>query len=49
MRKFLKHLILEFKMSIRDKSMIFMNYLFPLGFFFLIDTINAPCNTSFIG
>ena len=47
MKKFLKHLILEFKMSIRDKSMIFMNYLFPLGFFFLIGSIMVKIQPDF--
>lgn len=47
MKKFLKHLFLEFKISIRDKSMIFMNYIFPLGFFFLIGTIMTKIQPEF--
>ena len=47
MKKLLKHLFLEFKISIRDKSMIFMNYLFPLGFFFLIGSIMTKINPDF--
>ena len=47
MKKFLKHLFLEFKISIRDKSMIFMNYLFPLGFFFLIGSIMTKIHPEF--
>jgi ABC-2 type transport system permease protein len=43
------HLGYEFKAGIRDKSHIFMNYLFPLAFFLLVGGFMTRMDPSFAG
>ena len=47
MKNFLYHLKIEFNMGLRDKSILFMNYLFPLGFFFFIGNIMGKLQPDF--
>ncbi len=47
MRPTFTHLIYEIKAGVRDKSLLLMNYLFPLVFFFIISSIMGKLNPSF--
>jgi len=41
------HFAYEIKAGVRDKSLLLMNYLFPLVFFFIISSIMGKMNPSF--
>ena len=43
MKGFISHLAYDFKSGIRDKTLMLMNYIFPLGFFFI--PINVESKT----
>jgi ABC-2 type transport system permease protein len=47
MRAFANHLAFEFGTGIRNKSLLMLNYLFPLGFFFLMGLIMGQINPTF--
>lgn len=47
MKPTLTHLAYEVKSGVRDKSLLLMNYLFPLVFFFIISSIMGKLNPSF--
>jgi len=47
MRAFANHLAFEFRTGIRNKSLLMLNYLFPLGFFLLMGFIMAQINPTF--
>ena len=49
MSAFAYHLGYEFKSGLRDKSHLFMNYLFPLAFFFLVGSFMTKMDPSFAG
>jgi ABC-2 type transport system permease protein len=47
MRAFLNHFTFEFRTGIRNKTLLLMNYLFPLGFFLMMGFIMAEINPPF--
>ena len=47
MNAFLQHFLFEFKTGIRNKQLLLMNYLFPLGFFLLMGFIMPAINPPF--
>ncbi len=48
MKAFKNHFIFEFKTGIRDKNLLLMNYLFPLGFYIMIGFLMASINPGFM-
>ncbi len=48
MRAFRNHFAFEFKTGIRDKNLLLLNYLFPLGFYVLISVLMVNINPVFI-
>ncbi|MGD8814467.1 MAG: ABC transporter permease [Anaerolineales bacterium] len=48
MTAFLNHFLFEFKTGIRNKQMLFMNYLFPLGVYLLLGFIFPQINPPFV-
>jgi ABC-2 type transport system permease protein len=49
MTAFLNHFSFEFRTGIRNKTLLLMNYLFPLGFFLMMGFIMGSINPLFIG
>ena len=47
MKPTITHLVYEIRAGVRDKSLLLMNYLFPLVFFFIISSIMGKLNPSF--
>lgn len=47
MKALINHIGFEFKSVIRDKSLLLMNYLFPLAFYFMMATIMPGINPEF--
>lgn len=47
MKAILNHLQFEFKSVVRDKSLLLMNYLFPLAFYFMMSIIMPNINKDF--
>lgn len=47
MNAFAHHFAFEFKTGIRNKQLLMLNYLFPLGFFFLMGSIMTQVNPLF--
>jgi len=47
MKAFAHHLGYEFKAGVRDAGLMLMNYLFPLGFFFLMAALMTKINPLF--
>lgn len=47
MKAFMNHLAFEFGAGIRNKNLLLMNYLFPLGFYFLMGFIMPAINPPF--
>jgi ABC-2 type transport system permease protein len=47
MNAFLHHFIFEFRTGIRNKHLLLMNYLFPLGFYLMMGFIMPPINPPF--
>lgn len=47
MNAFIHHLTFEFRTGIRNKQLLLMNYLFPLGFFLMMGFILAEINPRF--
>jgi ABC-2 type transport system permease protein len=48
MKAFLNHFLFEFKTGIRNRQMLFMNYLFPLGVYLLLGFIFPQINPGFL-
>jgi ABC-2 type transport system permease protein len=48
MTAFLNHFVFEFKTGIRNKQLLFMNYLFPLGVYLLLGFIFPQINPGFV-
>jgi ABC-2 type transport system permease protein len=48
MKAFYNHFAFEFKTGIRDKNLLLLNYLFPLGFYVLISILMVNINPAFI-
>lgn len=47
MNAFLNHLLFEFHTGLRDKSLLLMNYLFPLSFYAMLGLIMTRLNPDF--
>lgn len=47
MKTFFKHLLIDYKMSVRDRTLFLMSYLFPLVFFFFMGTVMTSINPGF--
>ena len=47
MSAFLSHFSYEFKSGIRNRSMLFLNYLFPLGFYIMMGLVMTAVNPTF--
>jgi len=47
MNAFLHHFSYEFRTGIRNRQMLFMNYLFPLGVYFMLGLIMSEINPGF--
>lgn len=47
MKAYMNHLFFYLKAGVRDKSLLLMNYLFPLGFYLVIGAIMPKINPSF--
>ena len=47
MSAFLSHFTYEFKSGIRNRSMLFINYLFPLGFYTMMGLVMTAINPTF--
>ncbi len=48
MSAFFYHLVFYFRTGVRDKQSLMMNYLFPLGFFFMMGYIMPAINPPFL-
>lgn len=48
MNAFLNHFSFEFRTGIRNKSLLFLNYLFPLAFYLMMGFIMVPINPGFL-
>jgi ABC-2 type transport system permease protein len=46
-KAFMNHLAFEFGAGVRNKNLLLMNYLFPLGFYFLMGFIKPAINPPF--
>lgn len=49
MNAFAQHLAFQFRTGIRDRSLLLMNYLFPLGFYVLMGALMGQVNPGFLG
>lgn len=47
MKAFSMHLLFDLKSGLRDKTLLLMNYLFPLGFYFVIGAIMPKLNPQY--
>jgi ABC-2 type transport system permease protein len=45
---FINHFLFEFRTGIRNKQLLLMNYLFPLGFFLMMGFVMGEINPSFV-
>ncbi len=48
MRAFVSHFSFEFRTGIRDKTLLLMNYLFPVGLYILLGFLMADLNPDFV-
>jgi ABC-2 type transport system permease protein len=48
MNAFISHFSFEFRSGIRNKTLLLMNYLFPLGFYFMIGLLMTQINPNFL-
>ena len=48
MNAFLNHFSFEFRTGIRNKSLLLMNYLFPLGFYAMMGLVMVEINPTFL-
>jgi ABC-2 type transport system permease protein len=48
MNAFLNHLSFEFRTGIRNKTLLLLNYLFPLGFYVMMGVIMAQINPMYL-
>lgn len=48
MNAFINHFTFQFRVGIRDKQAFMLNYLFPLGFFFMMGFIMVDINPDFL-
>jgi len=47
MNAFLQHFLYEFRTGIRNKNLLLLNYLFPLGFYLLMGLVMVELNPTF--
>ena len=47
MNAFIHHFMYDFRTGLRDKSLLLMNYLFPLGFYVLMGSLMTGLNPTF--
>ncbi|HSB65311.1 MAG TPA: ABC transporter permease, partial [Anaerolineales bacterium] len=47
MNAFIHHFLYDFRTGLRDKSLLLMNYLFPLGFYVLMGLLMTGLNPTF--
>lgn len=47
MKNFLRHLKIDYKISIRDRTLFLMSYLFPLTFFFFMGLVMTSVNPDY--
>jgi ABC-2 type transport system permease protein len=47
MKAFIHHFLFEFRTGIRNKNLLLMNYLFPLGFYLLMGFVMVGINPTF--
>ena len=47
MSAFLNHFTYEFKSGIRNRSLLLLNYLFPLGFYVMMGLVMTAINPGF--
>jgi len=48
MTAFVNHFLFEFRTGIRNKQLLLMNYLFPLGFFLMMGFVMGEINPAFV-
>ena len=48
MTAFIHHFLFEFRTGIRNKQLLFLNYLFPLGIYLMMSYIMAAINPLFL-
>ncbi len=48
MTAFINHFVFEFRTGIRNKQLLLMNYLFPIGFFLMMGFVMAEINPLFV-
>jgi hypothetical protein len=48
MKPFIAHIVSNLKLTLRERTVFFFNYAFPLGFFFLFATLNRAKETNTI-
>ncbi len=48
MSAFLYHFLFEFRTGLRNKTLLMMNYLFPLGFYAMMGLVMVPINPLFL-
>ncbi|MCP4606994.1 MAG: hypothetical protein GY847_41860 [Proteobacteria bacterium] len=48
MTAFINHFSFEFRTGIRNKQLLMMNYLFPIGFFLMMGFVMAAVNPLFL-
>ncbi len=48
MTAFINHFAFEFRTGIRDKQLLLMNYLLPLGFYFMMGFVLVDINPTFL-
>ena len=49
MKAFFHHFAFEFRAGVRNRQLLLMNYLFPLGFYLLMGFIMPAINPLFLG
>ncbi|MCK5155726.1 MAG: ABC transporter permease [Spirochaetales bacterium] len=48
MKAFINHFLFEFRTGIRNKTLLLMNYLFPLGFYAMMGLVMGEINPDFV-
>ena len=48
MTAFVNHFLFEFRTGVRNKQLLLMNYLFPLGFFLMMGYVMGEINPAFL-
>jgi len=47
MNAFIQHFLFEFRTGIRNKNLLLLNYLFPLGFYLMMGLVMVELNPTF--